>query len=162
MVQQQAYQVVGPCAHVKTATSNGVMTVMLFKRAVLPPDVPPEQIEHLLSVKLIAPVAGVAPVPVEQPTEPAAAMLAGPEPDGSDGGGSQESPADGEAGTESDIEAQRVEARAKLEAAGGKPTGRHGQPVWAEHLVNLGYDYALVSGESKEELQKLAGQITSP
>lgn len=62
---RNAYQVVGACANVSVATaSGGRARQTLFRRQLLPPEVPEQEIAHLLSVGLIEPAA-VNPQPVQ-------------------------------------------------------------------------------------------------
>lgn len=154
----QRYEVVGACASATTRAADGKLQRQLFyKGSLLPEDVPAQEIWHLLSVNLIAPVL---PAGAPEPPEVVAPSVAGgPVP--SAGGEAPTAGADPEGtggvpAADRDVEVARSEARAKLEAAGGKPTGRHGAPVWAEYLVTKGYDWNLVSKESKEELQRIA------
>lgn len=165
-----------------TATVNGFNgpTVRTFYRsAILPPEVSPQQIEHLLAVKLISPVevgepsvtvAGqqVTEPPVQQPVSTGDATDAtvlgdtGARADQGDttppDGAGAEPDGDDSGSTEqdSDVEAKRAEARSKLPADGSLPDGRAGQPVWVEHLVGKGYGYEALVKEDKAELVKIA------
>ncbi len=133
------YQVIGQCAHVRTETPSGRMTLLLFRGAVLPPDVPADQIRHLLSVRLIGPVGGaeppaVGPAPAPDLTPPAPAADSVPYDD-----------------------PERVEARSKLPADGSAPHANAGQPVWVEYAVKQGYDFAAVKDTDKAEIRALFG-----
>ena len=152
------YQVVGQCAHVRTMTQSGRMTLMLFKGSLLPPDVPVEQIQHLLSVKLIKRVGEAGPelpgaaVPDTgvQPS-PAVEVPAVSEPDG------EETPAEQSTSGDKPVDdPERVAARAKLPDDGSLPHHASGQPVWVEYLVGRGYDYSAIQGQDKSVLVDLA------
>lgn len=187
MTATTMYRVSGHCAHATVNAPTGRVRQLFFKGQLLPPDCPPAEIKHLLSVKLIEPIQVGAPAPAEsgQPAEVGSdAELTDAVTATEDGAGSEQG-GDGEPGAEdgtgaagetspdeqkpdadqappvegADVEAQRAEARAKLEAAGGKPTGRHGQHVWVEYLVTKGYDYSAVAKADKAELVELANQL---
>ena len=67
-----SYQVTGPCVIVTSAGPAGGQRITLYAPAMLPPDVPQAEIEHLLSVGLIAKVGGPAPAAKSAPmVEPA-------------------------------------------------------------------------------------------
>jgi len=68
----KTYQVVGACiANLPIDTPQGAQLVMLHQHAVLPPGVPADRIEHLLSVGLIKEVRG-AKEPATSEQKPAA------------------------------------------------------------------------------------------
>lgn len=131
------YQVIGQCAHVRTVTAQGKMTLLLMKGAILPPDAPQEQIEHLLSVKLIAPIGEWA--------------------DAAPSGGVSEPVGEGEASESArELVEKRAAARAKLPADGSLPHHAAGQPVWVEYLAGKGYDYDALATQEKADLVELA------
>jgi hypothetical protein len=178
---RQRYKVTGHYVTAKTATSDGVKILGFHTGAILPPDVPPATIRHLLSVRLIAPLE------VPPPPAPAPVVLAGeppydvgfPLPSAVVPMTAEEvatgcavltaeqlasvdkpetpSPAPPSSSTD-DIEARRAEAAAKLAAAGGTPNRRHGLQVWVEYAVTRGYDRATAEAATKDELVALLAE----
>lgn len=138
-----AYRVVGQCAHVRTRTDAGVMTLMLYKGSPVPADAPADQIRHLLSVGLIAQVGGTAksappvvePALVTEPETPQVPVVAN-SPD----------PA---------LDAERQAAREKLPSDGSAPDGRASKAVWVEYAVASGYDYDTVAAAEKADIVAL-------
>jgi len=59
--QAERYQVVRAAVVVQAQTADGMRWLNFYKNAILPPEVPAEQIAHLLKRGLIAPVTGPAP-----------------------------------------------------------------------------------------------------
>lgn len=174
------YQVVGPCAHATVDGPHGRKRQLHFKGKLLPPDVPAHEIQHLLSVGLVKEVGVPASAPAPAVPPAVSTTVDGPTPAEAEAGdgepGDTDSP-DGEQvddpdtpdadqepetgqqpDTDPEVEAKRVEARAKLPADGSKPDGRAGQPVWVEYLVNQGYDYTALAKEDKKTLVELASQ----
>ena len=56
-----SYQVTGACVIVTTSSPVGPQKITMYAPALLPPDVPQREIDHLLSVGLIAEVGAKAP-----------------------------------------------------------------------------------------------------
>ena len=134
------YMVVGHCAHATVQTPHGRVQQLHFKGAVLPSDVPEQEIRHLLSVGLIEPIdapSDVAPAPAGTGDGTPAAEQPQPEVD-------------------PEVEAKRANARAKLPADGSPPDKRAAQAVWVEYLVTKGYDYDALAKEDKQTLISLA------
>ncbi|MFY1686488.1 hypothetical protein [Plantactinospora sp. WMMB782] len=157
------YQVVGQVAHVRTQSPQGPMTRLLYKGSLLPDDVSPEQIRHLLSVKLIAPFGGVGgsdlpgaalPPPIAGQESADDADTDGGNTDDNGGGGPQ-----GGGGTEGSEtpfdDPDRTAARSKLPTDGSLPDGRAAHAVWVEAAVARGYAYEAARGTAKPELMDL-------
>lgn len=151
------YQVIGHCAHATTRGSSGRVRQLFFKGQLLPEDTPGQEIRHLLSVNLIKPVGApatptvsasaaqpVTDTPVGQPTLTEAEITA---------------TAPANPATDTEVEAKRAAARAKLPTDGSRPDGRAAQAVWVEYLVTKGYSYDAVVNEPKATLMELANNI---
>ncbi len=153
------YQVVGQCAHATTQHIDGSKrSELLYKGSIVPDSATAKEIEHLLSLRLIAPVGDgpfatheVGPVaggdvrtgldgnPVVSP-EPGVGQPAGED----------------KAKAERELAERRAAAQAKLPADGALPDGRAGKDVWIEFLARQGYDYDELAKQDKAELQALA------
>lgn len=130
-----AFRVVGQCAHVTTMTEGGKRRVLLYRGAPLPSDVPEREVRHLLSVRLIAPVGGAAPAPVEEDPPPPEVVP------------------DGEA-----LSQERLDAIAELPDDGSLPPPAARKAVWVEAAVRRGYEYGAASSATKAELVELLRQ----
>ena len=132
------YLVVGQCAHVRTASPSGPITRLLHKGALLPADVPPDQIRHLLSVKLISTLPG------SQQRPPVSMSTVAPEPE----------PEPAVTPAADDLPEERLAAQAKL-TPGKLPHHNAAEAVWVEAAVRAGYDYEQCRTAGKAELVKL-------
>ena len=175
----EQYQVVGALAAFTVSDAEGgAQKLTFYKGNMVPQGVPQNEIEHNLSVKLIAKVGGDAEIPAmtgplgdgtSRPPEGNA--LADPVP--LDRAPTVVSPAVAtteqvEAGTgvaleqatgttsQSSVDAKRAAARAKLPTDGSEPDGRASQAVGVEYLVARGSRYDDVKDADKTDLQKLA------
>lgn len=159
------YQVVGSCAHATVDGPHSRRRQLHFKGTLLPSDVPQVEIQHLLSVGLIAPIGvgvQVSAVPEEpendgpsadQPSSPAEV---GEPAEGDSGGDNLPADRDAEAGQ------KWAEAIAKAEAlvaAGSKPDGRSAPLTVAAFLVLKGYDRAAVEKADKPDLLNLVNSL---
>lgn len=132
-----AFKVVGHAAHVRTSTPDGRRTILLYKGSSLPPDVPADQIAHLLSVGLIA-------------GSEDRKTVSGSGPSGQAGGGS---PSDEQPSEE--LSEERKAAQDRLPADGSLPSQQDPKAVWVEAAVKRGYAYEAASAATKAELVAL-------
>jgi hypothetical protein len=130
----KTYVVVGQCAHVTVDTPTGPALNLLYKGATVPDSATPQQIEHLLSVKLIAEVNDV---PANEVTG-----------DGSDA----KNPVVPDADVDPDVLARRQAAAAKLASDGSAPHSNAGKDVWVEYAVVKGMDRAEAEKADKADL----------
>lgn len=133
------YQVVGELALAKTETAHGPMQLTLYKGAVMPGDVPADQIKHLLSVGLIAEVSG-GEVSGGEPSAPTPSV---------ETPGSEPPPTGGQP---EELSAERAAARAELPSDGSPPPATASKAVWVEAAVVKGYDYEAAAAETKNNL----------
>jgi hypothetical protein len=155
------YQVSGHMATVRTMTSSGFMWITLYRGSILPPDADPDRIKHLLDVNLIRKVedgtaagvdaagAAIAHPPVDKVSEGVKT------PEGDEGAAQTEEPELPPPADETEREARREAARAKLPTDGSAPDGRASQQVWAEYAVRNGYDRGMVETTTKADLVAL-------
>jgi hypothetical protein len=163
MTPRQRYQVIGELATGRTATPHGLMIITFNRGAILPDDIPQDTIDHLLSVKLIAPIGEPAPATVSTSTpgpdadlEEAAAAALNAAIDEVPAGEAQPAPE-----TDADIRERRIAARAKLPLDGTPPKKTHGHQVWAEYAVRRGVDRTQAESATKDELIELVDQWAS-
>lgn len=134
------FRVVGACAQVPTTTQAGATIVTLYQGAVLPGDVDPARLRHLLDVGLVEEVADLdAPYPAGVDTPSQIASVGG-QPVVS--------------GVDSATEARRAAAREKLPADGAVPKATHGEDVWVEYAVTQGVDRGEAERLGKGELMR--------
>lgn len=178
------YQVVAECAHVPVTDHSGVTaTHLLYKGAFLPGTVDPERLKFLIDGGFVAevgdtPIAPNAAVPQSAATgldSVSGDLLRGepaevPAGSGSDVSGRVADAVRGESGVDkatdsprqasddSEAEARRADARAKLAELGGVPNGRSSDAVMVEFLVGQGYDRAAVESAERAELKSLVEQ----
>ncbi|GGN39530.1 hypothetical protein FHR83_006700 [Actinoplanes campanulatus] len=175
------YQVVGECAHVETEELGGAKSLtLLYKGSRLPAGVPEARIRHLLDAHLIAPVGEVPIAPNSAvPQDPETGLgsvtsevLRGEPAEEQSVSGSDASDAvaktvveEGsvvqaaeqprQASTDTEAEARRADARAKLAESGGVPDGRSSDAVMVEFLVGKGYDRAEAEKADRAQLKAL-------
>ncbi len=157
------YQVVGQCAHVTTAAVDGSKrSELLYKGSIIPESATAKEIEHLLSLKLIAPIGG-------EPfgTHEVGAVSGGDVRTGLDGKpvvsdepgiGQPVDDAGSKAKADGELAEKRAAAKAKLPADGSAPHGNAAQAVWVEYVVGRGQDYDTVKDVDRDELKALAEQ----
>nr|WP_221374393.1 hypothetical protein [Actinoplanes polyasparticus] len=153
------YQVVGQCAHVTTLNvDGGKRSELLYKGSIVPDSATAKEIEHLLSLRLIAPMGGEL-----LGTHEVGAVAGGDIRTGLDGNLVQSvEPGVGQPLTSEEEKAaaelaeRRAAAKAKLPANNDEPDGRASKDVWVEYLAANGYDYDELVKQDKAELQKLA------
>ena len=66
------YRVTGALVYLKTSTAQGVRVIGFKQNAIVPVDVPQDQIDHHLRVKLIAPLVPAEATPAAKGRKPAA------------------------------------------------------------------------------------------
>lgn len=115
------YQVVGECAHVTVDSAAGRVSVLLYRPSPIPPGVPQERIDHLLSVGLIAKIGAGETIEYPAPPTPDAPPAEVDEPD-------------------PEVVKAREAAKAKLPADGSAPPANAAKDVWVEHAVKQGMD----------------------
>lgn len=150
------YQVVGPLGQFTTMSPTGKARLYFYRGAMVPQDAPQPEIDHHLSVGLIAEVGDD---PYRTPVDGNGVDT----PVGEPTGGDERSSGDGDSGHQddskddanSDVEAKRAAARAKLPADGSAPAGNASHEVWVEYAVAKGYDRAEVEKSSRDDLKAL-------
>lgn len=178
------YQVIAECAHVPVTDHSGVKaTHLLYKGAFLPDGVDPKRLKFLVdggfvedtSSAPIAPNASVDQDPARGLDSVTTEALRGEPAESRDDSGSDVSgkvadavraesgvdkavEAPREASDDSEVEARRADARAKLAELGGTPNGRSSDAVMVEFLVGQGYDRAAVESADRSELKSLVEQ----
>lgn len=153
-----AYRVTGAFVQVTSAGPTGTQKIALYQGAILPGDVPAEEIRHHLSVGMIEQV-GDDEGPVGEP------LLAPPPPGTVPTGfpaGTAGDPANGTppaAVTGGDSVAyddpERVKAREKLPPDGSAPHPNAGEAVWVEYAVAKGYSFEAVRDAGKDQIRGL-------
>lgn len=139
-----AYRVTGAFVQVSSAGPTGSQKIALYQGAILPGDVPADEIRHHLSVNMIeqapegegptgGPLEAVLPPSLVQPAPAVPGVTA-------------------EAGVE---DPERAEARAKLPADGSAPRRNATEAVWVEYAVAKGHDYTAAKAAGKDELVTL-------
>lgn len=175
------YQVVAECAHVVVVDHSGVKaTHLLYKGAFLPDEVDPDRLKFLIAGGFVAKEGDVPVAPnasVQQDTmsgldSVTADQLRGePAPDGAgessdvsgtvadaaveEGSIAKAAEPPREASSDSEAEARRADARAKLAELGGTPDGRSSDAVMVEYLVGKGYERNEVEKADRTELKSL-------
>ncbi len=130
----KTYVVVGQCAHVTVNTPTGPALNLLYQGATLPDSATKEQVEHLLSVKLIAEVGDVPANEVTGPGDGAKDAIV-PDTD-----------------VEPEVLARRQAAAAKLASDGSAPHQNAGKDVWVEYAVVKGMDRVEAEKADKADL----------
>ncbi len=181
-----AYQVVAECAHVPVTDLSGVRaTHLLYKGAFLPEGVDEDRLKFLIDGGFVAkagdtPIAPNASVeqdpargldsvtedglrgekldePRQDPALKAGEKVA--ETVTAEGGIDKAAEAPRQASDDAEVEAKRADARAKLDAAGGKVDGRSSDAVMVEFLARNGYEYGEVSKAERGDLKALVAQV---
>ncbi len=142
-----AYRVTGAFVQVTSAGPTGEQKIALYQGAILPGDVPADEVRHHLSVNMIEQVGadeGPTGGPLEAVLPPSLTQPAPATPGVS-----------AEAGAE---DPERAKAREKLPADGSAPHRNTAEAVWVEYAVTKGYDYDAAKAAGKDELVKLLGK----
>lgn len=181
----EQYQVVGALADFTVVDDEGTsQKITFYKGSPVPSSAPQSEIEHNLSVKLIAKVgspeeaipAMVGPVGTETSRAPEGNALASPvdrfrapAPSSPDVATTEQVEAGTVVATEqatADVQEQqdatavkRAAAQEKLTALGGEaPTGRHGVDVHIEYLVSKGFSYEELAKEDPATVKDMTKQ----
>ncbi|MEU3452170.1 hypothetical protein ABZ671_00805 [Micromonospora sp. NPDC006766] len=160
------YRVVGVCAPATTETPHGIAITYHYQGSYLPAAATPEEIEHLLSVRLIERVDADAPSVPEGDDGPTGGDEQVPSEDKATGGGGEpsaqeETPGEGGEPVEPDEAVaeqaeRRKAAREKLAAMGGKaPDGRASHDVLVEYLAAQGGSYDDLIRAEKADLVEM-------
>lgn len=170
MAENKRYVVTGHMAVFDTATDSGRMRVTFYRGAQVPADVKPEQIEHNLSVGLIAEVPGSEPAGIDT----AGAVVVGDERLGGGKPGEEfagantpqsqsdeDKAATAKAKADADLAEKRAEAQAKLPEDGSAPDGRASREVRIEWLAKQGHDYDELVKTDDAALKDLVKQRTA-
>lgn len=137
------WQVTAAMVVVPADTQYGRQMVHVGRRGILPPGVPQEKINHLLSLGMIRKVGPAVSAPPAPAPAPAVKVEEEPPPEAP--------PTDSVPYDHPD----RVAAREKLPAGGSLPDGRAAHAVWVEAAVRAGYAYDAARQATKQELQEL-------
>lgn len=127
------YQVVGECAHVTVDSAAGRVSVLLYRPSPIPPGVPQERIDHLLSVGLIAKIGSGETIEYPAPLAPDAPPAEVDELD-------------------PEVLKARDAAQAKLPTDGSAPHANAGKDVWVEYAVAKGMDRTEADKADKADL----------
>lgn len=179
----EQYQVVGPLAAFTVSDHEGHgQKVTFYRGSMVPQNASQAEIDHNLSVRLIAPVgspeeaipAMTGPLGTESKRPPEGNSLADPVDrvmapaavspavateeqvqSGTAAAMQQAEPSS----TDADAEQKRAEASAKLDEIGGTPDGRSSDAVMVEYLVRNGYERAEVEKANRTELKNLVASV---
>ncbi len=136
------YRVTGAFVQVTSAGPTGEQKVALYQGAILPGDVPADEIRHHLSVNMIEQVGadeGATTGPLEAVLPPSLVQ-----------------PAPAVPGVSAEAEdPERAKAREKLPADGSAPHRNAAEAVWVEFAVARGHSLADARAAGKDELVKL-------
>jgi hypothetical protein len=138
-----AYRVTGAFVQVTSAGPTGEQKIALYQGAILPGDVPADEVRHHLSVNMIEEVGadeGPTGGPLEAVLPPSLV---------------QPAPAVPGVAAVADDDPERAKAREKLPADGSAPHRNASEAVWVEYAVKRGHSLADARAAGKEELVKL-------
>ncbi len=177
----EQYQVVGALADFTVSDDEGnAQKITFYKGSVVPPGVPQNELDHNLSVRLIAPMgspeeavpAMTGPLGDGQTRAPEGNALAEPVPvqsapvavspmvatDEQVQAGTVVATEQSTGGTS---DAERQAAQQKLAALNGEaPDGRHSKAVHVEYLVTQGYSYDEVSKLDSAAVKDMTKQVS--
>jgi hypothetical protein len=141
------YRVTGAFVQVSSSGPTGSQKIALYQGAVLPGDVPADEIRHHLAVNMIEEVgAGEGPTggPLEAVLPPSLVQPAPAVP--------------GVPATAGVEDPERAKAREKLPADGSAPHRNAAEAVWVEYAVSRGHSFEDARAAGKDELVKLLGK----